>query len=160
MHSLKDLVAELEGTAQLHGEIAKLYLSSISWYNKLGRESQQRLADSSRRLLNLITRYITEPAKREETIQLARNVGHEFGETLAKIGLPLTDSVEAFILHRDPLMRAATHLVSKKEVPNGRVVAAIPQVAYIMDEALLSLVAAHQNYWGNSQKGPQGDATE
>jgi excisionase family DNA binding protein len=160
LHSLKDLVAELEGTAQLHREIARLYLSSISWYNKLGRESQEHLADSSRRLLNLITKYITEPAKQEETIQLARDVGNEFGETLAKLGLPITDSIEAFILHRDPLMRAAAHMVRKKEGTNGRVVEAIPLIAHIMDEALVSLVAAHQNHWGNSQKGSHVGTTE
>lgn len=49
-------------------------------------------------------------------------------------------------------------MVSKKEVPNGRVVEAIPLVAHIMDEALVSLVAAHQNYRSNSQNGPQGGA--
>ncbi len=156
---IKDLVTELEDTVQLHREISRTTLDTIPWYSKLGPESQEHLADLGRHLLNLIIRYIAEPSKRGETVQLARDVGHSHGETLAKLGLPLTDSVEAFILHRAPLMKAATHMVSKKEVPNGRVVEAIPLVAHIMDEALLSLVAAHQNHWGNSQKGPRGGAT-
>ena len=48
--SVKELAAELEDTVQLHREISRLHLSSISWYHKLGQESQQQLAQSSRRL--------------------------------------------------------------------------------------------------------------
>ncbi|MFC1943233.1 hypothetical protein ACFLWO_01460 [Chloroflexota bacterium] len=113
-----------------------------------------------RRLLNLIIRYITEPSKREETIKLACNVGHNHGETLAKLGLPLTDSVEAFILHRAPIMNATAHLMKKGEALNARVVEAIPSVDHVMDEALVSLVAAHQLYKDESRNEPERQAGE
>lgn len=153
---IKDLVAELEDTIQLHREIGRTSFSTISWYNNLSRESQESLGSLGRRLLSLIIRYITEPAKQEETIKLARDVGHSFGETLAELGLPLTDSVEAFILHRNPIMEATTHLMKKREAFSGRVVEAIPLVADIMDEALVSLVAAHQHYQGIFQGESKG----
>ena len=60
--------------------------------------------------------------------------------------LPLTDSVEAFLLHRDPIMNAATHLMRKREAFTGRIVEAIPMVTSVMDEALVALVAARQQY--------------
>ena len=144
---IKDLVAELEGTVQLHRGIAKTLLNTTSWYNKLSQESQQHLAELGRRILDLIIKYITEPSKQEETIKLTHDVGHSFGETLARLGLPLTDSVEAFIAHRDPIMNATTHLMRKKEAFSGRVVESVPLVVHVMDEALVSLVAAHQQYW-------------
>jgi excisionase family DNA binding protein len=143
---IKDLVAELEDTAQLHREIARAHLDTTLWYNKLTQESEEHLAYLGRHLLNLIIRYLTEPSKREETMKLAHDVGHNYGETLAKLGLPLTDSVEAFVLHRGPIMNATTHLMKKREVFSGRVVESIPLVAHVMDEALVSLVAAHQQY--------------
>ena len=146
MLGIKDLAVELEDTVQLHREISKKSLSTTSWYNKLGEESQEHLAELGRRLLNLIIRYITEPSKREETIKLARDVGHNHGETLAKLGLPLTDSVEAFILHRNPIIDAATHLLRKGGTFTGRVVEAIPLVTHVMDEALLALITAYQQY--------------
>jgi len=146
MLGIKDLVVELEDTAQLLRETSKASLNTTSSYNKLNEESKKHLAHLGRRLLNLIIKYVTEPSKREETIQLTRDVGHNLGETLAKLKLPLTDSVEAFLLHRDPIMNAATHLMRKREAFTGRVVEAIPLVAHIMDEALLALVAAHQQY--------------
>lgn len=150
---VKDLVAELEDTVQLHREIARTYFSSTSRYNNLSQESQESLSNLGRRLLNLIIRYITEPSKHAEIIELAHHVGSDHGETLAKLGLPLTDSIEAFILHRSPIVNSVAHLMRKREVFNGRVVEAIPLVNRVMDEALVSLVAAHQNYGSKSKGG-------
>jgi excisionase family DNA binding protein len=144
VHGIKDLVAELEGAATLHHDIALANFTNTSWYNKLSKESQERLAQYGRRLLNLVIKYITEPSKREETIKLVHNTGGDFGEELAKQGLSLIDSLEAFILHRDPVVNAATHLLKRREALNERAVEAIPLVTHIMDEALVSLVAAHQ----------------
>ncbi|MFC1913388.1 helix-turn-helix domain-containing protein [Chloroflexota bacterium] len=156
---IKDLAIELEDTIQQHREIAKGSLHTTLWYSNLSVESQEHLAESGRRLLNLTTRYITEPAKREETIKLTRDVGRTHGEMLAKLGLPLTDSVEAFILHRDPIMNASTHLLKKREAVTGRVVEAIPLVAHLMDEALVALVAAHQQYYDSYRRKKKGKAS-
>ncbi len=155
---IKDLVVELEDTVQAHREISRTSLNTTLRYKQLSAESQEHFADLSRRFLNLIIRYVAEPSKREETIKLARDTGHSFGETLAKLGLPLTDSVESFILHRDPIMNATTHLMRKKEAVTGRVVDAIPLIAHVMDQALVSLVAAHQQYQNLSQSESKGGA--
>lgn len=153
---IKDLVIELEDTAQIHREIVQTSLTTTPWDNKLSQESQEHLANLGRRLLNLVIRYITEPSKREETTQLARDVGHSFGETLAERGLPLTDSVAAFIMHRDPIMNATSHLMKKREAFTGRVVDAIPLVAHVVDDALVALVAAHQQYRNKIQSESKG----
>ena len=150
---VKDLVIELEDTARLHREIGHASLENTSWFNKLNQESQERLADIGRRLLNLIVKYIAEPSKREETIKLVRDVGYDHGKTLADLGLPLVDSVEAFILHRNPIMNATAHLVRRKEAFTGRIVEAISLVAHVMDEALVALVAAHQQCHDGAQEG-------
>lgn len=153
---VKDLVVELEDTVQVHREIGRTSLNTTSWYSKLDVESQERLAHLGRGLLDVTIRYITEPSRREEIIRLVRNIGYDHGETLAKLGLPLTNAVEAFISHRDPMMNALTHLMSKREAFSGRVVQAIPLVTRIMDEALVALVAAHQQY----RSGIQGETEE
>ena len=155
---IKDLAVELEDTVQMHRDIGRIYLNTMPWYNKLNKEAREHLAYLGRRLLNQIIRYITEPSKREETLKLARDVGHDHGEMLARLGLPLTDSVEAFILHRNPIMNATTHLMRKREAFTGRVVQAIPLVAQVMDEALVSLVAAHQQYLDTSPNEMKEDS--
>ena len=153
---IKDLVVELEDTVQLHREIARKHLNIAVCDDRLNQESQERLSKLGQRLLYLIVRYITVPAKREETLKLACNVGHNHGEALARLGLSLTDSVEAFTLHRDPIMNAATHLMKKREALNARVVEAIPLVDHRMNEALVSMVAAHQLYTSESEDKPKG----
>lgn len=158
MPGIKDLVLELEETTRIHRKIAQTLLENKPWYGKLNTESREHLADLGRRLLNLILKYITEPSRREETIRLVRDVGHAHGEILAKSSLPLTDSVEAFVLHRDPIINAATHLISKRGAFTGRIVEAIPIVAHVMDEALVALVAAHQQYHNGIQGKIEGDA--
>ncbi len=143
---MKDLALKLEDTAEIHREIDKTFLNATSWYDRLGEESQKHLASLGRNLLSLIIRYVAEPSRRGETIALARDTGRDFGETLARLGLPLTDSVQAFILHRDPVMNMATSLMKKREALNGHIAEAIPLANHIIDEALVALVAAHQNY--------------
>ncbi len=157
---IKDLIVELEDTVQLHREIARTHLNTTSWYNKLGKESQGHLADLGRRFLNLIIKYIAEPSKREETLKLARDIGHSYGETLAKLELTLTDSVEAFTLHRNPIMNATTRLMRRREALNRRVVESIPLITHVMDEALVSLVGAHQQHQHVFQSNPKGGTAE
>ena len=143
---VRDLVSELEETTRQHREIAKASLKSNAWYNKLNEETQAHLADLGRQMLHLIIKYITEPSHREENLKLIREVGREHGKTLAKFKLPLTDSVESFLLHRDPIINATTQMMKRRDAFSGRVVDAIPMVAHVMDEALVALVSAHQNY--------------
>lgn len=159
MLGIKDLAVELEDTTQLHREIARTHLNSASGYNKFSQKNQEHLADLGRRFLSVIIRYITKPSKREDTIKLTRDIGHSYGETLARLELPLTDSVEAFVLHRDLIINAATQLMRKREAYSGRVVEAIPLVDHIMDEALVALVAAHQHYKEAPQDESRGGAT-
>ncbi len=154
---IRDLVVELEDAAQPLREIARTLLTTKAWYNKLDSASQQSLASLGRNMLHVIIKYSTESSRREETMKMAHDIGHDFGQTLARLGLPLTDSVEAFILHRDPIMNAATHLMKKRETLTGRVLDAIPLVAHVMDEALVSLVAAHQQYRNGTHVEQKGN---
>jgi len=158
MLGLKDLAVELEEAAHTLRETSRASLNDGLRDNVLhDEESRTYLAQLGRQLLNLIIKYITEPSKREETVRLTRDVGHSFGETLAGLKLPLTDSVEVFLLHREPIMQATTHLIRKREAFNGRIVGAIPMVVHVMDEALVALVAAHQQHYsgipGKTERG-------
>lgn len=144
IHSIKDLVAELKDAPSLQHEITETCFANTSWYSKLTKESQEHLAENGRRLLNLVIRHVSEPSKRDETVELARDIGRGFGETLAKLELSLTDSLQAFILHRDPVVNAATRLMKGREALNERALEAIPLVSHVMDEALMSLVKAHE----------------
>jgi excisionase family DNA binding protein len=141
---IKDLATKLEDTVQIHRQVDMTFLSTTSWYNRLSKESQRQLATFGRQMLQLIIRYIAEPPKRDEVEKLACDAGSRFGETLATLDLPLTDAVQAFILHRDPVLNVVTQLMKKREASLERISAAIPLVNHIMDKILVSLMTAHQ----------------
>lgn len=142
MLGLRDLVAEIEGAPGTHPELFRAAMTR--WYDKMNLESRERLSLLGRRMMAVVVDYISEPGRREEILRDARECGRVFGELLSSLGLTLTDSVEAFMSHRDPLISAATHMMSRKEALSGRVVEAIPMVGSVMDEALVSLVYSYQ----------------
>ncbi len=146
MMEVKDLVSRLEGSVPMHRDMDASFLQTIAWYDKLDAESRQKLASLGRRILDLTIRSIVEPAHQQETIEAIRQTGASFGELTAGLGIPLSQSVRAFIQHRDPIMNMATGLMKKHEAFDRRIVAAIPTVDHVLDEALVSLVAAHQQY--------------
>ncbi len=146
---LRDLVAEIEGAPGTHPELFRAAMTR--WYDKMNLESREQLSALGRRMMAVVVDYISEPSRREEILRDARECGRGFGELLSGLGLTLTDSVEAFMSHRDPLINAATHMMSKKEALSGRVVEAIPMVVSVMDEALVSLVYSYQTHNGTKK---------
>ena len=156
IHNVRDLVVELKDAPSHQQQIAKTYFANTLWYNRLTRESQESLAESGRSLLNLVIRYISEPLKRDETLELARDIGRLFGETLAGLELSLTDSIQAFILHRDPVVNAATRLMKGREALNERAVEAVPLLNHVMDQVLISLVKAHEETRNRIRSGDDG----
>jgi excisionase family DNA binding protein len=141
---INDLAVKLGDSASVHREIAAAFLQSVSLYSRLDAESQKRFSSLGRQLLSLIIKYITEVSKQEETLLSIREVGHNFGELTAKLGLPLIDSVQAFTQHRDPIVSVTSHMLKKGDSFSRRLIEAIPLVDRAMDEALVSLVSAHQ----------------
>lgn len=142
---LKELASTLQDVALKQREVAQQYLQSKLWYQRLDDASREYLREQGRRLLSIIAQYATRPSHRDEALQQARQLGNELGEELAILGLSLTEALEAFILHRTPVLSAAIELVKKSEPVNKRALAAIAQITYLVDQILLSLVESFQN---------------
>jgi excisionase family DNA binding protein len=152
VHSIKDLTAEMEQAAAVQREIAQTAFPASILHEKLSLEERHRLAAHGRQMLNVIIKYITEPSRQEETIKLGQEVGRNFGMELAALGVPLTDALEAFLLHRTPFVNAVTNLLKRREMLSERAVEAVPLVSRVMDEALLSLVAVYQEMVSRSRE--------
>ena len=149
---IKDLVIEIEDTTARHREIARSFLDNSTQIARPDEEHQKKLAGLGRRLLTLTASYISEPARREETLTEAEDVGSSFGRLLAELGLPLTSAVSAFLRHRDPILQAASQLMAKREAQGSRIMDAIPLTNHFIDETLISMIASHQAYSATLQK--------
>jgi excisionase family DNA binding protein len=150
---IKDLVTGIEDTTNRHRELARSFLDNSTQMAVAGEENQKKLAGLGRRLLALTAKYVSEPARRGETLTEAQGVGSSFGRLLAEIGLPLTSAVSAFLVHREPIMQAASHLMAKREAQGSRIMEAIPLTNHFIDETLISMIAAYQQYCTENVKG-------
>ena len=138
----KDVVTQMEETFDQHREIAKTYFSHVPKDAGASKSDQQALAGSGHDLLQLIMQYISEPANRAATLEKIKEISARHGELSAKLGLSLTDSVQAFLLHREPIIKSTTLLIKKREANSGRIINLIPMIGQVLDEALLAHVAA------------------
>jgi len=145
---IKDLVSELEDTTPRHREIARGFFDRSPQAVKPCEEHQRQLAELGRHLLNLTARYVSEPARREESLSAARDTGRGFGRLLAEMGMPLTEATEAFLMHRELIMQAAANLAGKREARGGRIAEAIPLANRLIDVTLVAMIDAHQKYTG------------
>ncbi len=141
----------LEQTAVEHRRTARKYVDSALPEGPLPVKDREILARCGRELLDLVIRYVNQPSRRAETICFVRQVGEEHGRILASLGFPLVDCVEVFIRHRNLLVEAAARYAIKGRATSDRAVSVVPLVTRVVDEALVSLVAAHQQ--GASRSG-------
>jgi len=142
MLGIKDLVANLKDTAEPLREIGATTLAGA--HKKLGPAQQQHLAILGRKILDAIICYVSEPTRRVETLLQVRAAGADFGTILAQVGVPLTDSILAFTSHRAPIIESVATMMRQREVVTEGILAAIPLIDNIMDQALIALVEAYQ----------------
>jgi DNA-binding transcriptional MerR regulator len=145
-HGIKEMVEKIELTPSLHLQIAQEKFAQTNWYKKLDIGSRRELGSYGRKILNLAIAYITRPRKRDETLKLAQELGYELGKKLASLGLSLSDSLEAFLWHRSPGINVVSELTGGGGTLSQGVVNAIPLMNHFLDEILLSLVKAYQDY--------------
>ena len=153
---IKDLVTDLEHVVPVLHDTATNYLRSTTWQGQLDTEAQKYLASLGRHLLELIIKSVSGASWQTETSEAIKEVGADFGRVLSRQGLPLTDAVQTFIQHRDPIIKVTTEMLKKREGFDRRIVEAIPMVNNAMDEALISLVTAYQQQQGTMRKKKEG----
>jgi excisionase family DNA binding protein len=146
VHGIRDLVAKMQETPAIELQLAHTQFPMTSWYGELDQESISLLGHFGRRIHRLVIACITKQVAQEEAVEQAREIGHELGTFLSGKGLSLSDSLEAFLLHRSPLIDATAELMRKREALNERAAEAVPMVAHITDQVLLSMVRAHQDH--------------
>jgi len=144
VHGLKDLVKQIKEVSPMQPETARQYMQSTSWYSRLDNEARRKMAERGRHMVELIIEHISDP-RHHDALEQARQIGKEFGTDLSRLGFSLSDALEAFLLHRAPVLNAVTEFMKNKDL-NSRTIKVIPEINHLLDETLLSLVEAHQRY--------------
>ncbi|MDD3264903.1 MAG: helix-turn-helix domain-containing protein, partial [Dehalococcoidales bacterium] len=123
---IADLVAKLEETAEPHRELASAITASLGESIVLNPQQKDHLAGLGRKILELIIWYVASPADRSTSLKKAQNIGIDFGITMFKAGISLTDSIEAFTCHRRPIVESVMAMMKKREIIAEEILAALP----------------------------------
>ena len=140
----QNLIDEMASEPRHKIQMARERMAEAPWYNSLDDEAKSKLRELGGTVYSLTVEYLTSKKGRDETMRSAREVGRQFGEYLADVGISLTDALEAFIMHRSPLIQVASDIVKRNGVLKGQAADAVPLVTQITDEFLLALVEAYQ----------------
>lgn len=122
-----------------HEEVARQ-----SWYQSVEEEGRDRMRLFGRRLLSLLVQGLPQrraSGRRQEILAEALMLGHEYGAEMSERGVPLKDTVEAFIFFRTLVL----------DSNNSAAWAPILQLA---DQVLVGVVESYQRRM-EASSGPQ-----
>lgn len=152
---LRNLVAgQTVSTREPYTSISNLALSRIRrrlqrgrsqgapWYSGLAEEDRERLRPLGRRLVALVSEYLTKGAKRGRLAEEAREIGHEYGRELARDGMNMRDFLEAFTFFRKSLDETAMEVAQKGDLSSEEAVEVWELLSNLADQVLLAIAEA------------------
>lgn len=131
------------GRARL--EISEGQLHGQTWYESMDEEARQIHRRLGRRLLELLSSYLTEPEDYDRLRNEVRSIGEEYAQLSLSEDLSLADSVRAFLFFRDLLLDSVTQLAEMLNLHtpqdwSGR----FRQVYTVTDDLLLALIEEYE----------------
>ena len=102
------------------------------WYQSVETEGRDRMRLFGRRLLSLLLQEAQPRRRRQETLEEAVMLGHEYGAEMADRQVSLKDTTEAFIFFRTMVLDSAKS-------------GSWEQVLEIADRVLVGIVESYQN---------------
>jgi len=117
---------------RIRRKLSQADVAEQSWMESFQAEGRDRMRLFGRRLLSLLLRNDLEgrSGRKGETMSETHMLGHEYGSEMAARGVPLTDSVHAFLFFRQAVVEA---------VQPDR----LRQVVEVSDGVLVGLVDAY-----------------
>ncbi len=153
-----------QGGSKLRGSLGDLALARIrrrlqlprqeepAWYRRPDDEERLRLRLLGRRLVALISDYMTNApnapnagnrTRKNILIDEARGIGREYGEELRRNGTSLRDALAAFMFFRRSLDETARQLALSSGAGADEAVAGLEEIADLADEVLLAITDAY-----------------
>jgi excisionase family DNA binding protein len=133
------------------------------WFRAYGGATQEEHRRLGRRLVDLAVRYASSPpaaADRGSLLDEARQIGEHYGRTGAAHGLSASETVEAFIYFRHPVVRAVTGLIDEHELAAKRAIRLYAEINQFLDQVLVSTIQAHEASGGRGRSGLRPDLSD
>jgi excisionase family DNA binding protein len=154
-----DVQAILSGQAYGHhvrpGDLGTLALARIrrqlqrgpvhdaTWHVEPGEQERERMRVLGRRLVSFVSDYLSGRGRRGARGE-AREIGHEYGRELARAGLSLRQTLEAFTFFRQSLNQATRQVAQKTGLSPEETLTHHEQVMGLADEVLLGIAESFE----------------
>lgn len=117
------------------------------WFRAYGGSTQVEHRRLGRRLVDLAVGYAAAPAAaadREALLEEARQIGHYYGRNGAAYGLSASETVEAFIYFRFPVVQAVSTLIEEQGLAAKRAIRLYAEINHFLDQVMVATVQAHE----------------
>jgi excisionase family DNA binding protein len=117
------------------------------WFQAYTPATQEEHRRLGRRLVDLAVRYAAvAPAASDRASLLGegRQIGEHYGRSGSAAGLGITETVEAFLYFRFPVVRSVMSLIEDEELAARRAARLFVEIGHFVDQVLVSTVRAHE----------------
>jgi hypothetical protein len=130
------------------------------WFRAYGTATQEEHRRLGRRLVDLAMRYASAPTAagdRASLLDEARLIGEHYGRNGAAHGLSASETVEAFMYFRYPVVRAVSGLIDEQGLAVKRAIRLYAEINQFLDQVLVSTVQSHEADNSRPRPGPRPD---
>ncbi len=114
------------------------------WYTGISEADRERLRPLGRRMVGLVSEYMTKGARRSQLVDEAREIGHEYGRELVRDRLSIRDALEAFTFFRKGLDDSAMELAQKNDLSAEEAVEVWDLLSNLADQVLLAIAETYE----------------
>jgi excisionase family DNA binding protein len=125
------------------------------WYRAYGTSNQEEHRRLGRRLVDLAMRYASAPMAAGDRVSLldeARLIGEHYGRNGATYGLSASETVEAFMFFRFPVVRAVSGLIAEQDLATARAIRLYAEINQFLDQVLIATIEAHESHDGDGRE--------
>jgi excisionase family DNA binding protein len=114
------------------------------WYAGLPEEEREHLRPLGRRLVALVSEYLSKGSRRGPLLEEARGIAREYGSQVARDGLSLRDTLDAFMFFRKTLDETAIEEAQKAEMTGEKALELWELLSTLEEQMLLSLAESYE----------------
>jgi excisionase family DNA binding protein len=124
------------------------------WYRGVDEivdeKEKERLRLLGRRLVDLVSEYLDRRSRKADLLEEAKAIGVEYGQELARSGLPLGQALDAFTFFRKSIDETTRQAAQRSDLSAQETLEACQQVINLTDRVLFGIAQAYEEGWAKS----------
>jgi excisionase family DNA binding protein len=117
---------------------------SAHWFSNLAEEDREKMRPLGRRLVALVSEYLTRGSRRSDLLEEARGIAREYGKLLVHDGMSLRDAVEGFTFFKKTLDETAMEEAQKNELTTEKAIELWELLTNLGDQVLISIAESYE----------------